>query len=141
MALAWTTAPDPTSRPVLLIVEDHQDTRQMYAEFLETHFDIMQAVDGQDAVEAVGRRRPDVIITDLSLPRLDGFELVAFIRCDPALKPIPIICLSGYGGHAHETRAREAGCDRILQKPCMPDALGEAALELVRDARSRSEAR
>jgi two-component system, chemotaxis family, CheB/CheR fusion protein len=85
--------------------------------------------------------RPDLLITDLSLPGMDGFELVARIRKDPRLGRIPIICLSGYGGHAHEQRAREAGCDRILQKPCMPDALSEIALEVlsgVREPRGQS---
>jgi two-component system, cell cycle response regulator DivK len=57
---------------------------------------------------------------------------VAAIRSDPALRAIPIVCLSGYGGLTHEQRAREAGCDRILQKPCMPDALADLADELVR---------
>jgi CheY-like chemotaxis protein len=78
-------------------------------------------------------RVPDVVITDLSLPVLDGFELVRRMRQDRALQRVPVICLSGYGGHAHEERAREAGCDRVLLKPCLPDTLSDAAAELVRE--------
>lgn len=118
-------------RPLVLLVEDHTDTRQMYAEFLGGMFEVLEAADGLQALEAMRTRRPDLLITDLSLPGLDGFELVSLMRADPALKLVPIICLSGYGGHAHDERARAAGCDRILQKPCMPDALAEAAFELL----------
>jgi CheY-like chemotaxis protein len=124
-------------RPVVLLVEDHTDTRQMYAEFLSGVFDVLEAADGLQAIEAMRTRRPDLLITDLSLPGLDGFELVTLMRADPSLRGVPIICVSGYGGHAHDERARAAGCDRILQKPCMPDALADAASELLQN-RDRS---
>jgi CheY-like chemotaxis protein len=127
----------PAARPVIVLVEDHQDTRQMYAEFLSASFEVLPAADGLQAVDIMRTTRPDLLITDLSLPGMDGFELVARIRNDPRLRRIPIICLSGYGGHAHEQRARDAGCDRILQKPCMPDALSEIALEVLSGVRER----
>ena len=117
--------------PVLLLVEDHPDTRQMYAECLSESFDVVTAGDGRQALELLETRRPDLVITDLSLPRLDGFELVAEIRKDPALRKLPVVCLSGFGGHVHEERARNAGCDVILQKPCLPDALARIALDLL----------
>ena len=124
---------DPQPQPLLLIVEDHVDTRQMYAEFFHEQFDVMQAGDGAQALDVMRARRPDIVITDLSLPGIDGFALIARMREDPMLSGIPIICLSGYGGHAHERRAREVGCDRILQKPCMPDELAQAASDLLRN--------
>lgn len=131
---------DPQSQPLplLLIVEDHADTRQMYAEFFTEQFHVLQAGDGSQALDVMDARRPDIVITDLSLPGIDGFELVARMRKNPQLAAIPIICLSGYGGHAHDERARAAGCDRILQKPCMPDDLARAAMELLRDRSSHS---
>jgi CheY-like chemotaxis protein len=124
---------NPHPFPVILLVEDHDDTRQMYAEFLTESFDVLQAGDGVQALELIRTRRPDLVITDLSLPGIDGFELIARMRQDPALVDIPIICLSGFGGHAHERRAAEAGCNRVLQKPCMPDELAKAAAQLLRD--------
>jgi CheY-like chemotaxis protein len=124
---------NPRVRPVILLVEDHVDTRQMYAEFLADSYEVLQAGDGVQALDVVRTRRPDIVITDLSLPGIDGFELVALIRKDPAVAAIPIICLSGFGGHAHERRAAEAGCNRMLQKPCMPDELARATDELLRD--------
>jgi CheY-like chemotaxis protein len=124
--------------PLVLLVEDHQDTRQMYAEFLGPSFEVIPAANGEEALAALRARRPDLVITDLSLPGMDGFELIAHIRRDPSLRAIPIVCLSGYGGHAHEQRARAAGSDRILQKPCMPDALADVIRELIRDTAERS---
>ena len=68
---------DPQSQPLplLLIVEDHADTRQMYAEFFTEQFHVLQAGDGSQALDVMDARRPDIVITDLSLPGIDGFEL------------------------------------------------------------------
>lgn len=117
------------SRPTVLLVEDHPDSRQMYAEFLSDAFDVLTASDGTRALDVVRGARIDLLITDLSLPGMDGFQLCEAIRHDPTISPMPIICLSGYGGHDHAARAREVGCDRLLQKPCMPDVL----LRIVHD--------
>jgi CheY-like chemotaxis protein len=127
--------------PTVLLVEDHEDTRQMYAEFLGMSFEVLAAPDGERGLALLRDRRANVVITDLSLPGMNGFELVAAIRNDPSLRDLPIICLSGYGGAAHEERARAAGCDRILQKPCMPDALADVATELIRESTERSSKR
>jgi two-component system cell cycle response regulator DivK len=121
----------------VLLVEDHLDTRQMYAEFLGLEFNVVTAADGENALTLMRLQPPDVIVTDLSLPGIDGFELIARVRSDPTLRHIPVICLSGYGGHEHEQRALAAGCDRILQKPCMPDALAEVVAEAIQEAANR----
>jgi len=115
----------------VLLVEDHADTRQMYAEFLGAHFEVITAVDGEDALKTLRIHVPDVIVTDLSLPGMDGFELIAKVRADLMFQSIPIICLSGYGGYEHEDRARAAGCDRLLQKPCMPDELAAIVSDVI----------
>lgn len=126
--------------PVVLLVEDHADTRLMYAEFLGEQFEVLEAGDGEEALAVLRARIPDLVITDLSLPGVDGFELMSRLRQDPTLASIPVICLSGYGGHAHERRAREAGCDRLIQKPCLPDALAEAAADLLRTRHAQRQA-
>ena len=128
---------NPGGVPRVLLVEDHSDTRQMYAEFLGIQFEVITAVDGEDALRTLGIHVPDVIVTDLSLPGIDGFELVARVRADPTLQSIPIICLSGYGGYEHEDRARAAGCDRLLQKPCMPDELAAIVSDVIAHAAIR----
>ena len=121
----------------VLLVEDHLDTRQMYAEFLGIDFEVMTAGDGEGALTMMRLQPPDVIVTDLSLPGIDGFELIARVRSDSRLQAIPVICLSGYGGHEHEQRALAAGCNRVLQKPCMPDMLAEVVAETIQDAANR----
>jgi chemosensory pili system protein ChpA (sensor histidine kinase/response regulator) len=124
------------ARPLILIVEDHADTREMYAEYLGASFDVIEAADGQQALGLLEYRAPAVVITDFSLPGIDGFELIRRIRDNEATAHIPVICLSGHAGRVHEERAREVGCDRVLEKPCLPDRLAEAALEVVRLGRS-----
>ncbi len=123
----------------VLLVEDHADTRQMYAEFLGIDFDVVTAADGEDALKIMRVRAPDVLVTDLSLPGMDGFELISKVRSDATLHAIPIICLSGYGGYEHEERARAAGSDRILQKPCMPDELAAIVNDAIAHATNRKE--
>jgi CheY-like chemotaxis protein len=125
----------------VLLVEDHADTRQMYAEFLGIEFEVLTAADGVQAFSLMRAHAPDLIVTDLSLPGMDGFELIARVRNDPRLRSIPIICLSGYGGTEHDERARAAGCNRILQKPCMPDELAAVVSdEIAHAAKGRKNA-
>ena len=110
----------------VLLVEDHVDSRVMYAEFLRLDFHVVEAGDGLAALELIEQACPDVVVTDLALPRMDGFELIARIRGDDRLRNVPVIALSVYAGTEHETRARDAGSDLVLMKPCLPETLAEA---------------
>jgi CheY-like chemotaxis protein len=103
--------------PLVLLVEDHSDTRLMYAEFLSSEFEVLQAGDGEEAWRAMQSRVPDLVITDLTLPGVSGFELVTRMRADPVLASVPV---------------RAVGCDRLIEKPCLPDTLSDAALEVLR---------
>lgn len=116
----------------VLLVEDHVDSRQMYAEFLRPEFDVVEADDGVDALELMQRRRPDIVVTDLALPRMDGFELMHRMRADARLRDVPVIALSGFSGAEYEDRARAAGSKVVLQKPCLPDDLARAVAEAAR---------
>ncbi len=119
------------ARPLLLLVEDYAETRQMYAEYLGDTFDVIQAGDGQEALDIVAVNVPALIITDLTLPGIDGFELIRQIRGNLSTRAIPVICLSGHFGKAHEQRAREVGCTLVLEKPCLPQTLEKSARDLV----------
>ena len=110
-------------RPRVLLVEDHADTRLMYAEYLRPDYDTREAGDGLAALEALREALPDVIVTDLSLPRMDGFELIARLNADERLRGIPVIALSGYSGADIEARVRAAGSATVIQKPCLPETL------------------
>ena len=138
MLLATFAASRSGSLPTLLLVEDHADTRIMYAEFLSASFDVLQAADAYEAFERITETIPALVITDVSLPGIDGFEFVRRLRARQATRQTPVICLSGYGGHPFEAQADAAGC-RLLQKPCLPDVLAQAAEDLLRDRRDRSQ--
>lgn len=103
----------------------------MYAEFLGSSFDVLEAGDGRQALEVLRSRIPAVVITDFSLPGIDGFELTRQIRGNASTRDVPVICLSGYTGDRYEEQARQVGCDRVLEKPCLPDALAAAAHEMA----------
>jgi len=120
-----------SARPLLLLVEDHSDTREMYAEFLGASFDVVEAGNGEEALDLLKRGVPALVITDFSLPGIDGFELTRQLRNHPDTERVPVICLSGHSGGDHERRAREVGCDRVLEKPCLPDLLARTAQEMV----------
>ena len=125
----------PNTPSLVLLVEDHADTRQVYADFLGEAFEVLQAADGEEALDVVQKRVPALVITDLSLPGIDGFELIRRLRNSPSTRQVPAICLSGHGGRAHEARGRAVGCDRILEKPCLPRELSEAVETLLREGR------
>jgi chemosensory pili system protein ChpA (sensor histidine kinase/response regulator) len=128
-----TSTPDrPASPPTVLLVEDHTDSRQMYAEFLRMQFTVVEAADGVNALEVMEETCPDVVVTDLTLPRMDGFELLRRMKADARLKDVPVIALSGFSGADHEARAREAGSSLVLQKPCLPDDLARAIADAAR---------
>ena len=125
-------------RPLLLLVEDHADTRQMYAEFLGPSFDIVEAADAEQAIAAMRQRVPALVITDYSLPGIDGFELIRQMRGSETTRDVPVICLSGYSGNVHQREALAVGCDLVLEKPCQPDALARAAETLAAEGRRPS---
>jgi CheY-like chemotaxis protein len=106
--------------PLVLLVEDDRDTREMYSEFLShSGLRVTEAPSGRRALETVREQCPDVVVTDIAMPGMDGIELSRRLRsCEPT-RDIPIIAVSG---NASE-RAREAGANVVLQKPCPPDYL------------------
>lgn len=123
-------------RPVLLLVEDHADSRAMYAEYLTDRFEVIEAGDGQTAWDLVQRRAPDVIVTDLALPGVDGYELIAKIRADARIRDIPIIALSGYSAEAPPAGAPT--WDVVLEKPCLPEQVAEAVAAAASSRRNGS---
>lgn len=112
-------------RSRILLVEDHADTRLMYAEFLGPDYEVEGVGDGLAALAAVEGQMPDVIVTDLALPRMDGYELIARLRSDARFAKVPIIALSGYSGAEHDQRLMQVRPEAVLQKPCLPEALVE----------------
>lgn len=104
----------------ILIVDDFEDNREMYAYFLSEHgFVVTQAADGQDALDKAARLHPDLILMDLSLPGIDGWEAARRLKAGENTKATPIVILTAYdlpGGGPLE-------CEGVLTKPCLPDRM------------------
>ncbi len=107
-----------TKRDHIFIVDDFADNREMYAYFLsEKGFDVTQVNDGPEALEKAERLKPDLIIMDLSLPGMDGWEAARLLKSGEKTRHIPIVILTAYD----VAGAGPVGCEAILTKPCLPD--------------------
>ena len=101
----------------ILIVEDVALNRELLVQLLEDKYQLVFATDGAAALESAATSNPDLILMDLSLPRMDGWEAARRLKLDPGLAHIPVIALSAHAMRNHEERARECGCDDFLTKP------------------------
>lgn len=101
----------------ILIVEDIELNRDLLAQLLEDEHRLLFAEDGQAALERAAQARPDLILMDLSLPRMDGWEATRRLKADATLGRIPVIVLSAHAMRGDEERARDCGCDDFLTKP------------------------
>ena len=112
----------------ILVVEDVELNRDLLAQLLEDDYRLLFASDGEAALALAAADKPDLILMDLSLPVMDGWEATRRLKADAALASIPVIALSAHAMKSHEDRARESGCDDFLTKP-IDDALLFAAIE------------
>ena len=102
----------------ILVVEDQEDNRQILRDLLASSgFLMIEAHDGQQALAMARSQRPDLILMDIQLPVVDGYEATRSIKRDPELKHIPVIAVTSYALSGDEERAREAGCDAYVAKP------------------------
>jgi two-component system cell cycle response regulator DivK len=107
----------------ILVVEDQEDDRQIIRDMLAgTDYEITEAEDGEQALTAVAKR-PDLILMEIQLPSMDGYEAMRRIRTDPALSSVPIIAVTAYAPSAEEQKARAAGCNDFVPKPYSPHQL------------------
>ena len=110
--------------PLILVVDDYQDAREMYAEYLQfSGFRVAEARNGNEAVAQAFSLRPDLILMDLSLPVMDGWEATRRLKADDRTKAIPVVALTGHALAGISEGARKAGCDAFVTKPCLPEDL------------------
>jgi CheY-like chemotaxis protein len=129
----------PGMAPLVLVVDDVAHGREIFAEYLEFRgFRVATAEDGLEAIDKAFDLRPDVILMDLSLPGIDGWEATRRLKQDERTRAIPIIALTAHALASAHDRAKEVGCDSVVTKPCIPkDLEAEVRRQLaLRDGRA-----
>lgn len=130
--------------PRVLLVDDYPDAREMYSEYLEfSGFQVVEAANGMEALQRALDANPDIILMDLSLPVMDGWEATRRLKADLRTAHIPIVALTGHALAGISEGAKRAGCDAFVTKPCLPEdlvkeirrVLGEAAHSISKKAR------
>ena len=107
-----------------LVIEDTEDNRLILGDLLSNAgYELIEAVDGLEGVAAAEREKPDLILMDIQLPGIDGYEATRRIRAIPALASVPIIAVTSYALSGDEAKTREAGCDGYIAKPYSPRQL------------------
>ena len=110
--------------PLILVVDDYDDAREMYAEYLVfCGFRVAEARNGNEAIEQAFTLKPDLILRDLSLPGMDGWEATRQLKADDRTRNIPVVALTGHALAGASEGAKKAGCDSFVTKPCLPDDL------------------
>jgi CheY-like chemotaxis protein len=110
------------TKTTVLIADDDRDARIIYSTYLRAKgCHVIVAANGRAALDKAKRLRPDVIVMDLAMPRLNGWAAVRWLRCFEVTHDTPVIALSA--AHTARESAHEAGCDRFIAKPCLPEML------------------
>jgi CheY-like chemotaxis protein len=125
-------ASENSSRPIVLVIDGNIDNRDLCRYVLESAGFLVQAAeDGADGLAKAGERRPDVVLTDIVLRGIDGFELCRRLKGDDRMRDLPVIAMTGYTYANLARDARSAGFDRVLLKPCLPEVLTAAVCALA----------
>ncbi len=116
----------------ILVIDDHEDNRRILRDLLtNAGYEIIEALTGEEAVAAAQAHAPALILMDIQLPGIDGYEATRRIKADPALRAIPIIAVTSYALSGDDQKAYEAGCDAYVAKPFSPRALLAKVREYV----------
>lgn len=121
--------------PRVLIVDDDADTLRLYRfalELLGCH--VVAAGSARDALRAASANPPQVVVTDLAMPEMDGIELCLALKACDETRHIPVLAVSGQAIHGYAERARAAGCREVLLKPCLPEDLFATIARVIEDA-------
>jgi CheY-like chemotaxis protein len=109
------------SSTTVLLVEDNDDNLRIYSTFLTySGYRVLEAVDGEEGLATARAERPDVILMDVSIPKLDGYEVTRLLKADPLTAQIPVIAVTAHALPADRERAFDAGCDSYIPKPAEP---------------------
>ena len=138
-------AADPRAKaatPLVLIVDDYEDNREMYSQYLQfAGLRVAEAANGKEALSKTAELMPDVVVMDLSLPGVDGWQATRLIKADPKTRDILVLALTGHALEGASQGARDAGCDGFLTKPCLPEDLCREIQRMLAGAGARAKAK
>src|SRR5262245_64827739 len=129
------------NKPRVLLVDDCPDAREMYGECLAySGYEVIEAANGMEALQRAVDDKPDIILMDLSLPVMDGWEATRRLKADERTAGIPVVALTGHALAGISEGARQAGCDAFVTKPCLPEDLVKEVRAILarRDTRAAS---
>ncbi len=116
----------------ILVVEDQEDNRRILRDLLQSvGFEILEATSGLEGIAMAESRRPDLVLMDIQLPGIDGYEATRRLRANPALARTPIVAVTSYALSGDADKAFDAGCDAYVTKPFSPRALLAKVRELL----------
>jgi two-component system, cell cycle response regulator DivK len=121
---------------LVLVVDDNEDNRDIYAASLRhSGYEVETASDGEEAVDVARKLRPAVVVMDLGMPGMDGWDAIAALRATPETRNTYVMVVSGFADTTSRKRARDAGCDEFLAKPCLPKVLIERIKDVSKKRR------
>ncbi len=127
----------PKAKAKVLVVEDHEDSREMYQEFLEFEgYDVVVAADGLEALERAKQAKPDMILMDMSLPLVNGWEATRRLKEDDNTADIPVMALTGHAFPGHAEKAKQVGCDAYVTKPALPEEVANRIRSMLQKSKS-----
>ena len=119
--------------PLILVVDDNLDAREMYCMYLRHEgFECIEAADGAEALKLAREEHPVLVLMDATMPGLDGWQAIAQLRAEPALRGIAVVMLTAHAFEEHRRRAEAVGADAFLAKPVLPDELARQIRQLLR---------
>jgi two-component system, cell cycle response regulator DivK len=117
---------------LVLLVEDNQDNREIYTTLLRhVGYEVLEAVDGEHALHLVEQRTPDIVLLDISLPKIDGWQVARRLKTDEATRHVPIAALTAHAYQADRDMARAIGFDAYLAKPVEPRDVYACVVQLI----------
>jgi two-component system, cell cycle response regulator DivK len=115
----------------ILIIEDVAMNRDLLVQLLEDKYELVEAADGREGLELVVRERPDLVLLDITLPEIDGWEVARRIRADESLARIPLVACTAHAMAGDAEKAYAAGCNGYLSKPVDEDELWRLVAQLL----------
>lgn len=122
-------------RPRLAVVEDNPDNRMLVEAILEDDFEILEFETGTDAVEGLVEAKPDLVLLDISLPGMDGTEVLTWLRAEASIASVPVIALTAHAMAGDRERYLQAGFDDYVSKPIVDEAVLRGAIRRCLDSR------